>query len=136
MFDQPAYAWRNNVPQNFTFDYTRWIEEGLVDSITLKYTTWLVDPKRGVEVGNRVARLARARGVKVYYCTPNISSCRLNDDGGEERFAQTIALPLDKSFINGIILYEGNDYARLDPATQKVTVHPKVCRVLAQWREQ
>ena len=131
MIDQPRFMWRNNVPCNFTFDYEAWIEEGLVDGITLKYTTWLVDREKGIAAGNRVARLARKHGVKVYYCTPNISSCRLRAKGGEERFARTLAAPLDPSLVDGVILYEGCNYARLDRKRQRVTVDRKVRKVLA-----
>lgn len=59
-FDVPGWR-RNNVPATFAWDWRRWIEEDLCDSVALKYIPWEFGAQAGTGVafGEEVMRVAR-----------------------------------------------------------------------------
>ncbi len=134
---QEVPGWRkNNVPDNFTYEWKKWVTEDIADSVELKYIPWPFGGRRetGRELIEPVARLAREFGKPVFTNvrlgipwrevqaegSPEISSDdpRLDDLRAETQAAWNNPL------LDGIILYEGAAFTKMFPETGETVMAP------------
>lgn len=120
---------RNNVPENFTYEWKKWITEDIADSVELKYLPWPFGTNResGRELIEPVARLARESGKPIFTNvrigipwrevqakgSPEVppDDPRLDDLRAELRAAW------HNKLLDGVILYEGAAFTKMIPET-------------------
>jgi len=134
---------RNNVPVNCAWEWEKWIREDLCDSVTLKYIPWEFGAERGrgVELGERVARLARERGKRVFSHTRLPWWVLVRTPGLKELTQSDLDLILAKirwgwqsRLIDGIVLYETMAFMRMYPDTGAARVSPVAEAILGAVR--
>ena len=136
---QKVPGWqKNNVPENFTYEWKKWITEDIADSIELKYIPWPFGGHRGSgkELTEPIARMAREFGKPVFANvrfdtgipwrevqaegSPEISS----DDERLAGLRADIQAAWDNPLLDGVILYEGASFTKMFPATGETVMAP------------
>jgi len=130
---------RNNVPANFAWEWEKWIRDDVCDSIALKYIPWEFGAERGkgVELGQRVARLARQYGKSVFSHARLPWWVLVRTPGQKELTQSDLDLILAKirwgwrsRMIDGVIIYETMAFVQMDPVTGSAHVSPAAAAIL------
>ena len=138
----------SNLPWTFNYEWQRWIEEGLADSIELKYLPfpWGAARGRGREFMDEVIDVARRHGKPVYCNWRQMGKApwmkSLDDPGWQsaaaqkavEQFRQTVAWGWNHPGVDGVILYEVDSYTSINSKTNEVLLSPFVRRFVEDLR--
>ncbi len=131
MINMPTGWIRNDVPVNFTYDWTKWISEDIADSIELKYFPFPFrkNTRLGVKEIDQIAAIAHQYGKPIY------SNVRLEsripwweiqgkgkpavsaDDERLKGLWEDMRLSYHHPELDGVILYEGAGFTKMDAAT-------------------
>lgn len=150
MLDTPPRWRKNNVPVNFSYDWQKWISEGIADSVELKYFPFPFSRKKdlGLDQIKQIATLARKHNKQVYSnvrfesripwwevqadaATP-ISA----DDPRLDSLWEDMRRVNGHPQLDGVILYEGAGFTKMDAATGRTTSAPFVGTMLEQLRDE
>ena len=133
--------WRkNNVPMNFAYEWEKWIAEDIADSIELKYIPWRWGAYRGrgEELIEQAAKLARKHNKPVFTNVrfeSRIPWWEVQAEGKppislqDERLAglrQDLRRAWHNPLLDGVILYEGAGFTRMDREKGETLVAPFV----------
>ncbi len=122
MIEHSPFPKLNNLPDNFEWQWRKWIEEDIADSVMLKYG-WLRP-----EFAARVARLARQHRKPVFNETrleyPTLSERQIDP------LRKIVAWGLDNDDVDGTVLYEGACFTKLDRDANRVVVNPLIKELL------
>jgi hypothetical protein len=134
-------GWRkNNVPENFIFEWRKWITEDIADSIELKYFPWPFGAHRGsgTELIEPIVRLAHEHGKPVFTNVrfdTGIPWREVMAEGSPEISPQdprlaglrgNIRAAWDNPSLDGVILYEGASFTKMFPKSGKTAMAPFV----------
>ena len=134
---------RNNVPANFAWQWRKWIEEDLCDSVALKYIPWEFGSQAGLgtEFGDEVLRVAKAHGKEVFSHVRLPWWFLVRTRGLKELRLRDFDLALTKlrwgwysRLIDGVILYETASFLHMVPETGETHVSPALVGLLAAAR--
>ncbi len=150
MFDTPPGWRKNNVPVNFSYDWEKWISEDIADSVELKYFPFPFSKKKniGLEQIDRIAALAKKHHKPIYSNVrfeSRIPWWEIQADAeapvsADDPRLDSLWADLRRFYshpqIDGVILYEGAGFTKMNAATGKTTSAPFVGEMLEQLRRE
>lgn len=132
----------NNYLYQFVFEWERWLEEPIVDSVLLKppaasYAKDRIPEADELDFLYRVAGIAHSKGKKVWFESrlPNARERSDNSDPAleEAQIRRRIDLGWHNENIDGINLYEGASIIWVDDKTGRVKGSEMMRRILASY---
>jgi len=130
----------NNYPYQFVFDWKRWLDEPILDSVLLKppaasYVKDRIPEEDELNFLYQVAGLAHVKGKKVWFESrlPYNESID-NHPELETQIRKRIDLGWNNENIDGINLYEGNCITWIDGKTGRIKGSETMRRILASYR--
>lgn len=116
---------RNNIPGNFEWPWRKWIDDDLLDAITLKNCTFTFGhPEERLAFAKNVQAYAKDRGKKVYWCSHNFKCDRERLEfrltQHKDQLKEQIRMVKESPNLDGLILYEAAQMTRRDKNTGKV----------------
>ncbi|NOY00039.1 MAG: hypothetical protein GXP30_09950 [Verrucomicrobia bacterium] len=150
MRDTPPGWRKNNVPVNFSYDWEKWISEDIADSVELKYFPFPFSRKKdlGLEHIDRIATLAHKHGKPIYSnvrfesripwweVQADAAAPISADDPRLNSLWEDMRRVCVDSKFDGVILYEGAGFTKMDAATGRTTSAPFVKTMLEQLRSE
>ncbi len=112
---------------NFHWEWEKWIEENLMDEITLKDSPFTDEPR-----WRNVSKLSRPRQIPAYTCTYWKSVTALPDWRKRWRYALEESLRLGQS---GYIFYESAMVSEMNDAGEITVYNPETPEILADFRK-
>jgi hypothetical protein len=138
----PNFFNPNNLPMNIEWQWQRWIEEDLADSVLLKNVPWWwgSDAGKGADFAEKIIAVAKKYGKPVVaewrhdcwwlVCGPGHDAKNLTQADVNELVRRT-EWAWCRDDIAAIVLYEGFDFVYLDPQSGKAYTSPAYKTLLA-----
>lgn len=148
MGDAMPYWRLNNVPVTIQWQWKRWIEEKLCDSVELKLIPWPWGyyAGSGTEMAREVIALAHARRMPVWANARLQTWWLMNSDSKEaplkklsqddvNQIVERLCWVWRSRTIDGMIVYENMDFAYLDSKTGKAYISPAFQTIMEHLRK-
>jgi hypothetical protein len=140
--DLPNFFNPNNLPRNIEWQWQRWIEEDLCDSVLLKNVPWWwgSDAGKGTDFAEKIIAVAKRHNKPVVaewrhdcwwlVCGPGHDPKTLTQADVDELVRRTL-WGWCRDDLAAILLYEGFDFVYLDPRNGKAYTSPAYKTLLA-----
>jgi hypothetical protein len=133
----------NDVPANFKWEWLKWIQEGIIDGVTLKYLPWCFggNDEEGKKYAATVGTIAKSHNLPVFIntrlcwwmvLTPSQLNKKVFTPQEYDFYLKRIKWALEQPWSDGIILYELSDFVMVDQFDPAIRFSPYLNKMLKE----